>query len=116
MSNEREGPPLQAEVLAVVLKCPEEIRPLLWQNVVVAGGSTLMLGLPQRLEKELRLVLEAEGDHHSASAVQVKSFESSILGGSVGNWLGGANVACLPGAFTSSATYYEHGADIFSYL
>ncbi len=36
--------------------CNEEIRPALYGNVVLSGGSTLFPGLQERLEKELRML------------------------------------------------------------
>ena len=79
----------------------------------------LMLGLPQRLERELRLLLVSEGLHREAAALSVRCCEGSMLGASTGNWTGGAHVSCLADVFPcflSSGAYYEHGPDVLTYL
>jgi len=37
--------------------CPEEVRPALYQNVVITGGSSLFVGFVPRLERELRSIV-----------------------------------------------------------
>lgn len=38
----------------VVNKCPKSFESLLYQNIIIAGGNTLLPGFKQRLENDLQ--------------------------------------------------------------
>lgn len=44
------------KVFDSVSKSDNEIRGMLWCNVVLAGGTSMMNGLPERLQKDLKLL------------------------------------------------------------
>jgi actin len=44
-----------------IMMCDDDIRPDLWSNIVLSGGSTMFTGFPERIEKEItRLVPPTE--------------------------------------------------------
>lgn len=41
------------EIFRCIMACENEIRKEMWNNILVIGGSSLIKGLPVRLEKEM---------------------------------------------------------------
>jgi actin-related protein len=46
-----------------VMECDADIRAEMFRNIVLAGGSTLFLGMAERLQREIRALTAS---HHSA--------------------------------------------------
>lgn len=51
IGNEGEG--IHTLLYQAIMSCPVELRSALFANIVLAGGTTLLPGLPERLKKEL---------------------------------------------------------------
>ncbi|OBZ82440.1 Actin-like protein 6A [Choanephora cucurbitarum] len=87
--------------------CDIDLRPLLFNNVVVTGGNTLIQGFNERLNYELPLKAPASKIkiHAAGNATERKS----------SSWLGGSIVASL-GTFhqlwISRQEYEEHGVSV----
>lgn len=87
--------------------CDIDLRPLLFNNVVVTGGNTLINGFNERLNYELPLKAPASKIkiHAAGNATERKS----------SSWLGGSILASL-GTFhqlwISRQEYEEHGASV----
>jgi actin-related protein len=66
-----------------IMRCDAGLRPLLWSNIVLAGGTTLATGFEERLKKELTaLAPEAEINFVSAAQRQNAAWVGgSIIGG-----------------------------------
>ncbi|KAI8907383.1 actin family [Gorgonomyces haynaldii] len=90
-----------------VNKSDVELRPLLYQSVVLTGANTLMHGFADRLYAEL---------HNAAPGAKIKV---SAAGGSVerkfGPWIGGSMLASLDNfapLWISKAQYQESGVSV----
>jgi len=68
-------------VMNSIMKCEESMRAPLLANVVLAGGSTMFPGMPERLEKELNAIAP-EGMKVQVKAPKNRKY-SAWLGGSV---------------------------------
>ena len=84
-----------------------DIRPFLLSNVVVTGASSLIRGLPDRLQQELTKMYPTARVRIQASGMSVER--------KFGSWIGGSIVSSL-GTFhqmwISKKEYDEHGASI----
>jgi len=40
-----------------VMKCSPDIRQLLCNNIVLSGGTTMLTGFPERLQKRIKLII-----------------------------------------------------------
>ena len=80
--------PLDEKVYDAIMDCDIDIRPNMYENIILSGGNTLILNFKERLEKELKeLVPEAARDK-----VQVDAPEERLYA----VWIGGAILASLP--------------------
>lgn len=68
-----------------VKKCDLDIAPILWQNCVLAGGSTMFRGLPERVQHELSEMVPSE---------KVKVYAATERKQAA--WIGGSILASLP--------------------
>ncbi len=96
---------LHTFVMDSIKKCDESLHGPLLENVVLAGGSTLFPGLPERLEKELNAIAPA-----GLKAV-VKAPKNRMYSA----WIGGSVISSLSTfkhMWLSRAEYQEHGAKI----
>ncbi|KAI8385754.1 actin family [Blakeslea trispora] len=113
-NKKEEDEPMETEYLGVhdlvynsISACDIDLRPLLFNNVVVTGGNTLIQGFNERLNYELPLKAPASKIkiHAAGNATERKS----------SSWLGGSIVASL-GTFhqlwISRQEYEEHGASV----
>ena len=79
LGKEEEG--LAQFVMGSILKCDEALRKDLLANVVLAGGSTMFPGLPERLDKELAKLVPA-GLKAEVKAPKNRKY-SAWIGGSI---------------------------------
>jgi len=54
--NFREVDAIHQLVFKSIMKCPADIRPKMFGNIVLAGGSSMFKGLPERLKKEVAAI------------------------------------------------------------
>lgn len=99
--------PLSRSVLTAVERSDADLQSTLLSNVVVTGGSSLMTGLVERLDFELRA---------AAPGVKVKvAAPGNVVERRFGAWLGGSILASL-GTFhqlwISKEEYQEQGRSI----
>jgi len=98
-----ETKPLHKLVYKTLMKCPMDLRKTLASNISLAGGASLLPGLPQRLEAELMAMLPA-GNHIHINSPKERLHTT---------WRGGALLASFSSwsshLFTKQA-YEEHGA------
>ncbi|KAL3861205.1 hypothetical protein ACJMK2_007257 [Sinanodonta woodiana] len=88
-----------------IMKCGIDIRRLLYRNIVMSGGSTMIPGLADRMQKELTAV--------APSRVKVKTIVSPERQYSV--WIGGSILASLSNyaqMWISKEEYNECGPEI----
>jgi len=69
-----------------IMQCEANLRPALFANIVLAGGTTLLPGLPERLKKELT-ALAPGGTNVEIIAPPARNHLA---------WLGGASLAASP--------------------
>ncbi len=85
--------------------CDESARCALYENIVLAGGSSCISHLPERLKKEIQALAEAE--------TKVKVLTAPTRAWSA--WLGGSLLASaenFPEMAVSKVEYQEHGENI----
>ncbi|XP_066543868.1 uncharacterized protein LOC136711397 isoform X2 [Amia ocellicauda] len=90
-----------------ILRCDIDLRRNFVGNIVLSGGNTLLSGLPQRLQTEIRAMVPGE----LWGGVRVMSPRDRDFA----VWSGGAVLASLPSfstAWISQAEYEEFGPDI----
>ncbi|PON94271.1 Actin-related protein [Trema orientale] len=90
-------------IVRAVSSCHPHLQPLLYQSIVLTGGSTLFPRFTQRLERELRPLVPDDFQ------VKITSQEDPILG----VWRGGSLLASSPdfeGMCVTKAEYEELGS------
>eukprot|EP01083_Nonionella_stella_P188265 693536_1 len=75
-----EGKGIHESILESVMKCDVDIRNDLWQNIVLSGGGAMICGLKDRLNKEMKqLVDESIGITASNSSKYLSWIGGSVL-------------------------------------
>ena len=76
------------QVVESILKCDPDLRPDMYGNIVISGGSTMMKGFHERMEKDIKSRLEL---HVPVSDIKVHadSFRQHAA------WIGGSMLASL---------------------
>ena len=100
-----EVPGIHETVYATIQKCEIDIRRDLWSNIVLSGGTTMIEGLPERLEKELRVL--------APKTVRVKIASPAERKYAV--WIGGSILASLSSfedMWITDKDYMEFGISI----
>eukprot|EP00948_MAST-09A_sp_MAST-9A-sp1_P000827 g827.t1 len=77
---------LSTAITQSIEACPEEIQPLLWENILLTGGSANFKFIRNRISKELRRLAPMEFD------VNVYMSDDPVIA----NWRGGAIYASRP--------------------
>ena len=91
----RQGCGLPTAAMRAVLNCPVAIRPSLYQNVILCGGTTLMPGFVERFTGELSALapaVHAVGLHSTKVELKVAASEDSAAA----VWRGGSLLASMP--------------------
>ena len=73
-------------VIDSILRADADVRATLYENIVLAGGTTLMSGFPERLFSEVRLLAPKD------TKVRMCASPDRM----VSAWIGGSVVASLP--------------------
>ena len=80
---------LHTAVFAAIKSCAPELQPLLFQNIVLSGGGSLVRGLKERLTLELqKLVLAEHGAHGGGPEVAVCAMHGAARKHDA--WMGGS--------------------------
>ncbi|MBN3301750.1 ACT protein, partial [Amia calva] len=98
---------MHESIFRSILRCDIDLRRNFVGNIVLSGGNTLLSGLPQRLQTEIRAMVPGE----LWGGVRVMSPRDRDFA----VWSGGAVLASLPSfstAWISQAEYEEFGPDI----
>ncbi len=98
---------LQEFVMESVLKCDESLRKAMLANVVLAGGSSMFQGMPERLEKELNAIAPA-GLKAEVKAPKNRKYAA---------WIGGSVISSLStfkNMWLSKKEYEEGGAAVIA--
>ncbi|KAI5309008.1 hypothetical protein KEM55_004310, partial [Ascosphaera atra] len=94
-------------IKASIAAVDAEVRPLLLQNVVISGATTMIPGFTERLNMELVNLFPS-------ARVQIAA-ASNAMERTCAPWIGGSIVASLPtfsGSWVTKKEYEEHGPDI----
>ncbi|XP_071487913.1 actin, non-muscle 6.2-like [Diadema antillarum] len=92
-------------VYSSIMMCDADIRPLLFGNVILAGGSTMICGFPERLKKELS-ALAPPGIKVNVIAPPKREYSA---------WVGGSKLASsipFQDNWIPRQEYLEHGASL----
>lgn len=103
----REFSGIPQQVYSAIMKSDSELRALLFQNVVLAGGSSLFPGLPERLTKELQRLAPPK----IANQVKVIAFPERKYAA----WIGGSilsSISTFPRMWITREEYDDTGASI----
>lgn len=101
----KDQPGMHRVVYDTVQKCDIDVRRSLYENVVLSGGSTMFKGLPDRLTKELKALVNAN--------VNVKVTAPNDRAYTV--WMGGATLCTLAtfqNMWVTKGEYEEIGVNI----
>lgn len=77
------APGLALVVHSAITRCDVNVRPLLWKNIVLSGGSTLFEGLAERLKLELVDMLPAAVTDQIKVIAPPERLYSTWIGGSI---------------------------------
>lgn len=95
------------QVYSAIMKSDSELRTLLFQNIVLAGGSSLFPGLPERLTKELqRLAPPSIANKVKVIAVPERKYAA---------WIGGSilsSISTFPRMWITREDYEDAGPTI----
>ena len=86
-----------------ILKCDSDIRKDLYGNIVIAGGTSMLKHLKERLQKEVIAL--------APSTMKINVFDPPER--KFSSWMGGSIVASLSSfspMFITKQEYQEHGA------
>ncbi len=83
-----EDRPLDEKVWEAIMDCDIHVRPSMYENIVLSGGSTMIPNFRERLEKELKEIAPAA----AKDKIQVTAPENRLYA----VWQGGAILASLP--------------------
>ena len=101
--NGLDGDGVSDDLFLCCRKCHDEVRPTLYSNIVLSGGTTTLPGFPERIEREmLRL---------APSTANIQVVESEFR--QYGPWIGGSKLSQLPTfqhIVVTRAEYNESGA------
>ncbi|XP_055597009.1 actin-related protein 10 [Uranotaenia lowii] len=76
-------------ILDSIIKCPRDMRKALAENIVLIGGSTMVLGLTARLQAEM-LALLASDQYNEKLFVKTFKFHKSPAKANFVAWMGGS--------------------------
>ncbi|CAJ1987186.1 actin-like protein [Leishmania donovani] len=99
---------------AAVNNCEAALRPQLYANMVLAGGSTSFPGLKARLESEVRQLYRESHPSEAVVPIQVRDMPCRTYS----TWLGGsmlAQTAVFQHLVVSRKEYEEEGARVIHY-
>ncbi|GET86945.1 actin-like protein, putative [Leishmania tarentolae] len=99
---------------AAVNNCEAALRPQLYANMVLAGGSTSFPGLKTRLESEVRQLYRESHPSEAVVPIQVRDMPCRAYS----TWLGGsmlAQTAVFQHLVVSRKEYEEEGARVIHY-
>lgn len=85
--NDRSGLPYI--ILESILKCPNDMRRILLENIVVIGGTSMIMGLMARLKAELLALLESDA-YKDKIFVNTVKFHTVPAKNNFAAWLGGS--------------------------
>lgn len=85
--NDRLGLPYI--ILDAILKCPLDMRRTLAENIVLIGGTSMMMGLADRLRQELITLVETD-IYKEQLCIKTFKFHSGISQANFTGWLGGS--------------------------
>ncbi|MGQ4891890.1 MAG: actin, cytoplasmic 2 [Candidatus Njordarchaeia archaeon] len=83
-----EDRPIDEKVWESIMDCDIHIRPNLYENIILSGGTTMIMNFRERLEKELKEIVPPA----AKDRIKVEAPENRLY--SV--WMGGAILASLP--------------------
>ncbi|KAG1447198.1 hypothetical protein G6F56_009336 [Rhizopus delemar] len=90
-----------------ITSCDIDLRPLLFNNVIVTGGNTLFTGFTERLSNELPMMIPGAKVKVHGAGSQIERRSSSWLGGSIL-----ASLGTFHQLWISKKEYEEVGASI----
>lgn len=76
-------------ILDSILKCPIDMRRELAENIFIIGGSSIMIGLADRLKHELLTIVKTD-TYKDKIPIKVFKFHSGISQPNFTGWLGGS--------------------------
>lgn len=106
-------PSIPRMIYEAAMMCDPSLRQTMFNNIVVAGGASMLKGLPERLEREVQALLANPPLQHpstlAASAAEAKAAATALAGladitarvvtdsqRGCASWIGGSILASLP--------------------
>ncbi|KAJ8275034.1 hypothetical protein COCON_G00096590 [Conger conger] len=95
---------IHESIFRSILHTDIDLRKSFVGNIVLSGGNTLLAGLPQRLQSEIKKMVPAQlGENVRVTCPEDRDFSV---------WRGGAVLASLPVSWISQEEYEEYGPPI----
>ena len=102
-----DGEGLHKNIFAAVGSCEMDLRPALYDNIILAGGSACFPGLQERLEAELNALLGTTADKKGKLQVNI----STAANRKYLTWRGGSKVAGNVDYLEEGSTWKEDWAE-----
>lgn len=96
---------IHEQVYQSITRCDVALQPDMWRNIVVSGGGSLLPGLPNRLEKELKGLAP-----HMADEIRVVAITERHHGG----WIGASIMGSISGfdySWVTNGEWDQFGPD-----
>lgn len=90
-----------------VMSCAFDVRPALLKGLVITGGTSAILGMPERIQREVTDIIQPAAPHWGVSATYLEISRRGTM-----NWIGGSVLACLSSFdehWVTKASYEEEG-------
>ena len=119
-ARDGEGRTIASAFLDALLACPVDTRPVVVQNVVLAGGTTMLAGFQERFEAEVAALAAKPGGEYSKlqGVLRKISFTSPGFPRNCVSWAGASALAATEGNakhFMTAEEYQKDGIpDAFS--
>ena len=106
------GEGIHTLVIDSILQCHREIRPALWKNIVLSGGTTKLVGFPERFKAEVAQLAQVE----KLKVKDVKESFSAWAGGAMLSELSTFNEMCISQTDFAENKRLSINKNFFNYL
>ncbi|CAG2112937.1 unnamed protein product [Medioppia subpectinata] len=101
--------PLSETVDNCIQNCPINVRPALYKNIVLSGGSTMFKNFGRRLQRDIQRIANRRADPMEVRVVSHHTQRYAV-------WFGGSMLTSTPqleSHFFTRAQYEEHGSSVW---
>jgi len=89
-------------VVDSIMMCDANLQTELFKNIVLAGGTTMLFGFPERMRKSIQAIVDSSHTYFNVVADSQRKY---------GAWIGGSMYGSLPTFPILKITQQEYFAD-----